>query len=92
VPVKFQLKDASGNFVTNAVANISVSKILSTSLGTVVEPETALSASTGTQFRYSTDDNQYIFNLSTKSLSAGTWQIRITLDDGSLRIVQISLK
>ncbi len=38
------------------------------------------------------DSGQYIFNLNTKTLSAGTYQLRIDLGDGVLRTVNISLR
>jgi len=94
VPVKFQLQDASGAFVTDAVARIYLLKISDGINGTEVE-ENAVStsaATTGNFFRYDSTNNQYIFNLATKGLSIGTWKIRIELDDGTSKYVQISLK
>ena len=35
---------------------------------------------------------QYIFNLNTKTLSAGTYKLRLDLGDGVLRTVNISLR
>jgi len=92
VPVKFQLRDANGNFVTNAVANILVMKWSDGPIGTEIEADSTSAATTGNLFRYSSDGNQYIFNLNTKPLSAGTWRITIKLDDGTLQYVLISLK
>ncbi len=93
IPVKFQLRDAHGNFVTNAVAKIYVKKISNGVNGTVWEDAVSTSAATtGNFFRYDYTSNQYIFNLATKPLSAGTWQIRIELDDGTSRSVDISLR
>jgi hypothetical protein len=43
-------------------------------------------------FRYDSTSNQYIFNLGTKSLSRGTWQIKVVLDDGTTKTVLISLR
>jgi hypothetical protein len=90
VPVKFQLKDDLGNFVSNAVAKIYLSKISSGILGTELEAISTSAATEGNVFRCS--QNQYIFNLNTKSLSVGTWQIRIGLDDGTSKYGIISLK
>jgi len=92
VPVKFQLRDANGAFVPNAVARISVAKLSGGIFGDDVEAVSTSAATTGNLFRYSSDGNQYIFNLNTKPLSAGTWRITIALDDGTLQYVQISLK
>ena len=91
IPVKFQLTDYNGNFVTTAVATIRVAQISGGIVGTDTEAiSTNTPATTGNLFRLA--DSQYIFNLATKPLLAGTWQIQITLDDGTLQTVMISLK
>jgi hypothetical protein len=90
VPVKFELRDANGNFVTNAVATISMAKMSGSVAGTEVEAISTSAATTGNLFRLT--GNQYIFNLATKSLSTGTWQIRIQLNDGTSKYVMISLR
>ena len=98
IPVKFQLKDANGNFVSTAVANISVTFKNNGIEGDELEPVSTSAATNGTLFRYSTDGNQYIFNLSTKISTtkllwkAGTWIIKATLNDGTTHTVEISLK
>jgi hypothetical protein len=94
VPVKFQLTDANGAFVTGAVAEIQIAKINNdTGLpGDYQDGGSSGSASTGNVFRYDSTGNLYIFNLSTKGLSAGTWSILVILDDGSPHSVLISLK
>ena len=91
VPVKFQLRDADGNIVTNAEACIFVTKVSNGNIGEMEAISTA-AASTGNLFRYDPDSEQYIFNLATKSLSTGTWEIRIKLDDGTSKYVIIGLK
>ena len=90
VPVKFQLRDAAGNFVTNAVAKLYLTKIDNAVEGSELEAVSTSAASTGNLFRCA--DNQYIFNLGTKSLTAGTWRLNIVLDDGTSRYVDISLR
>ncbi len=92
IPVKFQLWDAGGNFITNAVAKIYVAKISDGIIGTEMEANSTSNATTGNLFRYDSTSNQYIFNLGTKTLSTGTWQIRIELDDGTSKTVTIGLK
>jgi hypothetical protein len=92
VPVKFQLKDYYGNYITNAVASISYAKISNGVAGTDVEATSTSAATTGSFFRYDTTSNQYIFNLSTKGLSSGTYRLTIKLNDGTSYLVQISLK
>jgi hypothetical protein len=90
IPVKFQLTDYNGNFVTIAVATIKVAKVSDGIVGDDIEAISTSAATTGNLFRLA--DSQYIFNLATKPLSKGTWQIKITLDDGTSQPVNISLK
>lgn len=92
VPLKFQLKDSLGNFISTAVAKLYLNKISNDVLGIEVEAESSGEANTGNVFRYDSTDNQYIFNLSTAGLSVGTWQIKILLDDGTARYVNIALR
>lgn len=92
VPVKFQLKDYNGNYVSTAVATISMAKIDNNVEGTYIEAISTSAATTGNLFRYDATSNQYIFNLATKPLSTGTWNIKISINDGMTYNVKISLK
>jgi hypothetical protein len=47
--------------------------------------------SSGNYFTYDSSSGLYTFNLGSGNLSAGTWQIKIVLDDGSTHTVNISL-
>jgi hypothetical protein len=69
-----------------------VAKISSGVVGTELEAASTSAADSGNTFRYDATSAQYIFNLGTKSLSQGTWQVRIDLGDGSTNLVLISLK
>jgi hypothetical protein len=92
VPVKFQLWDSNNNYVRTAIAKISVAKLTNAVLGDEVEAVLTSAATAGNLFRYDTASEQYIFNLGTKALSKGTWQIKIVLDDGTPKTVRISLR
>jgi lysophospholipase L1-like esterase len=92
VPVKFSLADVAGAQVGAAVANLTVAKITDEVDGTYVEAVSTSAATTGTLFRYDASGQQYIFNLSTKGLSKGTWNLKVSLDDGSSYTTRISLK
>lgn len=92
IPVKFQLRDALGAFVSSAVARIYLNKVSDSAIGQEVVAVSPGQANTDNLFRYDSAGGQYIFNLGTKSLSAGTWQIRIDLDDGSSQYARIALK
>lgn len=92
VPVKFRLYDANDNYVSDAVAKIYISKITDTVLGSVTEPVSTSASTTGNLFRYDSSDNLYIFNLSTKPLTKGSYSIIVQLNDGMEYSVTISLR
>ena len=92
VPFKFQLQDAHNSYVTTAQARIYLAKISNNVVGQEVEAISTSQATTGNLFRYSSQDNLYIFNLSTDTLTTGTWQARIELDDGTSKYVNFGLK
>jgi hypothetical protein len=91
VPVKFQLTGASAG-ITNLSARLYLQRVGAGATGTVLEAVSTSSATTGNLFRYDATSGQYVFNLNTKTLSAGTYQLRIDLGDGVSRTVNISLK
>lgn len=92
VPVKFQLKDAEGSFVSSAIAKLTYVKTGSTIYSSVNEVVSTAASTTDNFFRYDTTGQQYIFNLSTKNLSEGSYQLRITLEDGQIYTVQIGIR
>jgi len=91
VPVKFRLTGASAN-ITNAVALLYVAKLSDNVIGTELQAESNVAADSGNTFRHSSGDSVYIFNLSTKDLSTGTWQLRVDLGDGVSHTALISLR
>jgi len=91
VPVKFQLTDASGTTVSTAIAHLTLQMFSGgTPVGSAIDATPPGTADTGSSFRY--DGTQYIYNLSTKPLSTGMWQIQVHLDDGTVHTVSIGLK
>ncbi len=91
VPVKFRLTGASAG-ITDLVATISIAKVTSQVTGTYTEAGSTAATDNGNQFRYDAAAGQYIFNLATNSLTAGTWSLSIDLGDGVSRTVLISLR
>jgi len=90
VPVKFQLTGASAN-ITEATATIWLAPVTGTSVGEEIELVNSNPADVGIFFRYT--NGQYIYNLGTKKLSKGQWQIRVDLGDGvTTRTIIIDLK
>jgi hypothetical protein len=91
VPVKFQLTGASAT-ITDLTARIYLAKVSNGVIGTEVDALPTNGADAGNTFRYDDLAGQYIFNLGTKPLSQGTWQVRIDLGDGATHVVLISLR
>ena len=91
VPVRFRLTGASAA-VTNLQASIYLAKVSNGVVGTEVEATATNSADGGNVFRYDATEGQYIFNLGTKPLSQGTWQVRVDLLDGASHVTLISLR
>jgi lysophospholipase L1-like esterase len=91
VPVKFKLADSAGTPIATAVATLTTAKVANSIEGTEVEAVSTSAASTGNQFRYDATSQQYVFNLNTKALTAGTWSLKVTLDDGATYSTHISL-
>jgi len=85
VPVKF------AGFA-GLTATLRVAKVENAIEGTTVEAASTAAADTGNQFRYDATAGQYIFNLNTKVLTAGTYVLHISLGDGVDHTVTISLK
>ena len=90
VPVKFQLTEASGRPVTNAVARIYVAKVVNGIPG-VESPGASTKPKSDNTVRCSKPDHKYIFDLETRHLSSGVWQIRVMLDDGLSYVAVVSL-
>jgi HYR domain len=98
IPVKFQLKWPDGGYVSDAAIQIYNAKISNSITGTSMKDNVSLpssssgAASTSNYFTYDPSKQEYTYNLQTKDLSVGTWQIKILLDDGSSPSVNISLQ
>ncbi|MFX0106130.1 MAG: LamG-like jellyroll fold domain-containing protein [Candidatus Hodarchaeota archaeon] len=92
IPVKFQLFNDLDLPIGTAHATIEVVKISDGVSGDFEEPVSTSAADNGNIFRYDVLEQQYIFNLGTKQLEVGTYTIKISLDDGQIFTVQISLR
>jgi hypothetical protein len=93
LPIKFQLYDAKGSPVGTAKATLSLVKV---SNGVdlkipIVVLDSGSSNDNTNIFRYDPTGQQYIYNLSTKNLSQGTYKIVITLDDKTQIITYFEL-
>ena len=73
VPVKFQLTDANGAYISTAAATIALQKYSGEEpVGDPLDATSTSGADTGSLFRYDGTASQYIYNLSTEALSKGT--------------------
>jgi hypothetical protein len=96
VPVAFQLRRA-GEIVTTALASLTVHQVLDTATGTIditdLTADAGQSCGNSGWFRYDPETMRYVFSLSTTNLAApGTYRIRVSLDDGSIYTVDLSLR
>jgi hypothetical protein len=90
VPVKFELADSQGNSVTTGLAKIYVAHIADDGTSGPYLPGSTKDDTSDNIIRSA--GSQYIFNLDTSSLSAGRLGIRVDLDDGTSKTVEIILK
>jgi hypothetical protein len=91
IPVKFQLSGQCSE--SHLIAKIYVAQVSQMVTGSEMEASSTSAADQGNTFRYDSAANKYIFNLSTKPMSSGTWQIRADLGDGvTNRTVRVSLQ
>jgi len=93
VPAKFRVCDATGNSVGLPGTVTGFAMIMSTS-GTYSDANEAPDSTTpDTTFRWSATDQQWIFNISTKTLAANkTYLFRIALFDGTFIDFAFGLK
>jgi hypothetical protein len=97
VPAKFRVCDVNGNSIgplPNGGSIVQAFVLYWVSKGTVSPTNEAIVSTTpDTAFRWDPTSKQWIFNISTKNLSANlTYQYVITLNDGSTITFQFGLK
>ena len=81
IPVKVQVRDCNGSYPSTLVLKVTFQKLSgSTPDGAVSEPFSTSEADVGNQMRFTgSPDNQYIFNLASRSMPDGTATYRITV-------------
>jgi hypothetical protein len=93
VPAKFRVCDAAGNSIGSAgvVTSFKLVEVMGGTLGDV--DETPDSTTPDTAFRWDSTAQQWIFNISTKSLTANeTYVFQVQLNDGSSILFRFGLK
>jgi hypothetical protein len=88
IPIKFKLWDANGSRVTDlaAVTSLEVAPVVAGVVGTPFTPDSA--GGQGLQYTH----GHYQFNWQTQGLAAGTYQIQLTLADGTVQTDTLRLK
>lgn len=89
VPIRFALTGESAG-ITDLPARLYLAKWSDGVIGTEEEAGSTSAADSGNMFRYT--DGEYLFNLGTRPLSSGTWQLRVDLGDGVPHIVMFSVR
>lgn len=77
IPIKFRVNDSS--FDSSKFA-LYLAKIDDNGVGKEQQVLPSSKAKTSSIFKYEKNDKQYSYNLSTKNMSKGLWQLRIELD------------
>ena len=91
IPVKFNLKDAAGNVVQQAVNPTFTKTYVGASCGQTVSDSVDATVAPDPSTVYTWDGSQYHYNWSTKGLQAGEYRIYANLADGTKQPVNICL-
>ncbi|RNE66733.1 OmpL47-type beta-barrel domain-containing protein [Cryobacterium tepidiphilum] len=93
VPVKFQLKNASGSVVQAASAPAWVTPVKGAAMSAPVDESVyPTAADSGSTYKYDATARQYQYNWKTGNASGNYWRIGVTLDDGQTYYVNIGLR
>jgi len=94
VPVKFQIKRADGTVVQGTLAALWMPpQQLGPMSASIGESMYSDAASTGDSYKWDGTSEQYVYNWSTKGLTAGYWyRIFAQLDDGTIKSIVVGLK
>lgn len=79
IPIKLQLSDAAGANVSSPAVVASATAVVFVASTSASAPQDSGNANPDGNFRYDATLGSYIFNLSTKGLAAGQYQLRFTV-------------
>jgi hypothetical protein len=92
VPVKFQLKNSAGVVVSSSAAPVWLTPVKGSAMTAAVDESVyAVSADSGSVFRFDATAKQYIYNWKTGS-GGNYWRIGVLLEDGQTYFVNIGLR
>ena len=89
LPVKFTLTGDCAH-LTTVVARLYVAPVAGGVTGPEQPATSTSAADTGNTFR-SAGSGQYLYDLATTPLSAGTWRLRVDFGDGLVRAITVTL-
>jgi Subtilase family/Divergent InlB B-repeat domain len=93
-PVKWQLKDANGNYVSDlsSVTSLQYTIVLCGNLDTALSSPLDTTATGGTVLRYDATANQFIYNWQTPNTSNVCYVLMLTLKDGTTHTASFQMK
>jgi Big-like domain-containing protein len=91
IPAKFTLKFADGTSASTCNCVFSFAKVDNKPDSPVNELVYTMPSDTGSNYRWDSTQQQYIYNVGTKTLTAGSYKIYATTDDGVVHSVQVEL-
>lgn len=83
LPIKIQLINSTGSNVSSASIAVTAVQLVQTSTNATFDVQDSGNANPDGNFRF--DGTGYIFNLSTKGLATGTWQLVFTVAGDSVQ-------
>lgn len=92
IPVKFQLRDVNNSVISNASASLFFAFLTNGESGTFQPAVSKGKANIENQFRFDQEEQQYVYNLNTKSLTPGDYRLRVDLDDETSKFIDVELR
>jgi hypothetical protein len=91
--VKFQIFDSGGRSVSTLSPLLHLAKLMTGGVwGPEFDPTSTSAPKSGTAFRYDATAKQYVYNLDTNVLAAGTYRLRIAVAGGGEIYARIQVK
>ena len=92
IPVKFQLTDTGGGYISNSVARLFLARIENDMPGDTIEATSKGKSNDQNYFRYDSSSNQYIYNLDTEPLEKGIWRLLLYIEGLKYYATDIELR